>query len=379
MRVTRNGWLFSPIGDAAVFGLPLLCSYILAYAMEGDSSALYPLLPWMLASCIIISDTGHVFSSAFRTVLDGSERKRKAALFFLVPLLSLLFLYMILAIGARHFRVFVTYMVVVHFIRQQYGWMVISARKGGADGRGLFMDKLAIYNATVPAIVFWHAKPSLGGWFFPDGFIALPLAFQAPTICVHATCVVVYVVWEIRCYLNGAEVNLSKWMILGTTWAGWTGSMMIIQSSVLIRFVLLLTHGIPYLAFIYRYGKARWSGKKGLLAALFAPGRVYAFMGFNIALAFSALALWDFLGGGGEYVPATWFRAFVNFLAEYVLGDGGHGAAGLERILKNSTIPFVWVVPITHYILDAIVWKSGSLNPGLKEYLGMSVNARSVN
>ena len=157
---------------------------------------------------------------------------------------------------------------------------------------------------------------------------------------------------------TGRPVNLAKALILATTWIAWYGGIVVLESDLAFTATNVLTHGVPYLAVVHRWGSSRWRGASTPVARLFRPGlAVLGFYAILLALAFVEEGAWDALyldqahrhSGLFPFPSVSMDEAFVAVVA---------GALAVPQA--------------THYVLDAFLWRSGRENPGLAQHLGFS-------
>jgi hypothetical protein len=357
----RNGWILSPGLDLAVFAGPLAASALLvalfARAGTGDDD----LPPWAFVLLVVGCDVAHVWSTLFRTYLDPEERARRPGLLLGVPAACFGAGVALHMFGAAAFWTALAYVAVFHFVRQQYGWMAYAARKAGEDSPlDRRLDAVAIYNATLFPLLWWHANlPRPFVWFREGDFLeGLPEAAGAAGLAVHWALNGLWLGRQAWLLLAGRPVNLAKALVLGTTWAAWYGGIVWLDSDLAFTATNVLAHGVPYVALVHRWGAARWRGAGGRIAPLFRPAAFAAFYGVLFALAFAEEGLWDGL---------VWHRHGGVFPVPRL---------GLDEAALAVVVPLLAVPQATHYVLDAWIWRtSRAENPGLAERLGMVVRA----
>ena len=154
-------------------------------------------------------------------------------------------------------------------------------------------------------------------------------------------------------------MNAAKLLVWTTTWAAWYGGIVLLDSDIAFTATNVLAHGVPYFAIVHRWGGARWAGETGLVARLFRPGAWALFYLPLAAVAFFEEFAWDRL---------VW-----------------HDHASLFPVaaIDVSGVPLAIVVALlatpqaTHYVLDAYLWRTGSANPRLGEFLGLAKATRT--
>ncbi|HEU4394326.1 MAG TPA: hypothetical protein VFS92_02100 [Planctomycetota bacterium] len=351
----RSGWILSPAGDLAVFAGPLVAAaaIVLAFAREGRLEAEVP--PWAFVLLVVGCDVAHVWSTLFRTYLDPEERARRPGLLLGVPVLCFAAGVMLHLFGSGVFWTVLAYLAAFHFVRQQYGWMVYAARKGGEtsafDRR---LDALFIYSATGVPLLWWHANlPRSFVWFRDGDFLeGLPAAIGTVALGAHWVVNALWVGRQAWRWARGGGVNLAKVLVGTTTWAAWYGGIVWLDSDVAFTATNVLAHGVPYFAIVHRWGRGRWAGSGGRLAAFFRPAGFLAFYGVLLALAFAEEGLWDAL---------VWQQRAELFPLPRLV---------LDESMLAFVVPLLAVPQATHYLLDAWIWRTGADNPGLAERLG---------
>ena len=170
-------WLFSPVVDVAAFGGSALLSFVaLAIGwqfgwLDGEKADT-PEWTWIVG--VLLIDVAHVWSTLFRVYLDPEEFRRRPGLYSLVPVAGFVVGVGLYSLGATVFWHGLAYLAVFHFIRQQYGWVMLYRARNG-ESTGWWIDAATIYLATVYPLVYWHSHlPRRFWWFIPGDFERLP-------------------------------------------------------------------------------------------------------------------------------------------------------------------------------------------------------------
>jgi hypothetical protein len=354
----RSGWIISPAVDVAMFAGPLLVSAGIVAWAYGAGRLHDPLPPWLFALLVVGCDVAHVWSTLFRTYLDPVERQRRGGLLVAVPLACLVggvVLYSLDGTGLLFWRV-LAYLAAFHFVRQQVGWVAWTGRKAGeTDPWDRRLDRWMVYNVTVFPLLWWHAHlPRAFHWFVEGDFAAgLTPGVAAAGHLVHGTVAGVWIARQDWRAATGRGINGAKWLVMVTTWATWYGGIVLLDSDIAFTATNCLAHGIPYMVVIHKWGVSRWRGADGVVASLFRPAGVLAFLGLLLALAFVEEGLWDRL---------VWHEHGALFPLPAMRPD-----AGVLAVL----VPLLTVPQAAHYVLDAFLWRAGPENPDLAEHLGL--------
>lgn len=117
----------------------------------------------------LLIDSAHVYSTLWRTYLDKSELLSRKKLYFFVPVICFFILLFLAFISLSVLLSVSAYVAIVHFIRQQYGWMMIASAKSGMSKIDRTLDKMAMYSVTLYPIIWCHmvySRSIATGWYF---------------------------------------------------------------------------------------------------------------------------------------------------------------------------------------------------------------------
>ncbi|MBX9579153.1 MAG: hypothetical protein K2X87_02505 [Gemmataceae bacterium] len=339
----RRWWLFSPAVDLLAFGGSAAVS-LAALAvgwhlglLDGDKA---DTPDWTWVAAVLLIDVAHVWSTLFRVYLDPAELRRRPGVYALVPLGGWLAGVGLYALGPAVFWRCLAYLAVFHFVRQQYGWvMLYRARLGERDRPGRLLDTLTIYLATVYPLVYWHAHlPRRFAWFLPGDFAALPAVAADLLEPVYWAALGLYAGRSLWRRWHGFT-NPGKDLVVLTTAVCWYVGIVLFDSDYAFTVTNVVIHGVPYLVLVYWYAWMRPAGPRP--ANPWRP--VGVFLATVWALAFAEELLWD---------KAVWHERGGLF-------GGPWSAGGWQGVL----VPLLAVPQLTHYVLDGIVWRRKG-NPG---------------
>ncbi len=328
--------------DLTVFAGVALASVALVLAAPwlgavGDT----PLWAWVLL--VVCVDVAHVWSTLFRTYLDGEELRRRPGLYTAAPLVAYgLGVLAHLVSPGTFWRLF-AYVAVFHFVRQQYGWVALYDRKARVSDAERRLDTAAIYAATVGPVVWWHANlPRAFWWFVENDFLSgLPRWMGTAALVGHFVVLAAWAGFQARRVLRGEGLQLGKVLLVLATWVTWYGGIVLARDDFAFTVMNVLLHGVPYFTLLLRYARGRHAeggyGAWGVLVRAGLPG----FLLFLAALALAEEFLWDRL---------VWHDRPLLF---------GESGLTLEADLLALVVPLLALPQVTHYVLDAFVWKPG--------------------
>lgn len=326
--------LFGPRLDLAAFVLPTLLSLVLVAVGVGlGVGAELPEWTWLV--CIVAVDVAHVWGNLVLVYFDPIERRRRPLLYLGMPVAALAIGVALASEGQMTFWRALAALAVIHFVRQQVGWVKLfrgKGREGGGWAR--VIDEGAVYAATLGPIAWWHANLPRPFWWLAEGdfFVALPGVVGDVALVVEAVVLVVYVTKAIV----ERSRNVMKHVVVATTALMWWLGIVVFASDYVFTVTNVLIHGVPYAILIVVTARRRAAA--GASLALPLRYGALAIVGTLIALALAEELLWDRLVWGER---------------GWLFPMGVVDTAGWEMVL----VPLLAWPQITHYLLDAFLWR----------------------
>jgi hypothetical protein len=341
-------WLFSAPIDLAMFGGTALVS--LALVLAGPPAGA-PAPEWTWITGVLLVDVAHVWSTAFVVYLDPAEWRRRPVLYATTPLAAFAAGVALYASGEAVFWRALAYLAVFHFIRQQYGWvMMYRARNGERDRAGRWLDGATVYAATLYPLIVWHTRLPRAFWWMKQGDFVAGLPGQAATIAgwIYAGLGVAYLA---RAAVR-RPVAWGKHVVVAATAACWYVGIVATNADYAFTVTNVFIHGVPYLALVYLYARAAARepvSRSGTTARLLDRKRgLVVFCASLWAIAYLEELIWD---------RAIWHDRAWLFGGSVDIG----GAAML-------LVPLLAVPQLTHYVLDGFLWRRRA-NPRLGRLL----------
>ncbi|MEO8878461.1 MAG: hypothetical protein ABI461_22925 [Polyangiaceae bacterium] len=345
-----NAWLFSKRLDlwafVGSFGLSMVALAIGAAAgvLDGDTPG------WAWIPAILMVDVAHVWSTAYRTYFVPSELARRPWLYTMVPAFGFVIATLLYSRGELTFWRALAYLAIFHFVRQQHGWVMLY-RARGKETQGRLLDSAAIYAATLWPLVYWHAHAPLRiDWFFTGDIVAIPKIVATITFPFYVAALGAYLVRAVSRYARGSG-TIGKDIVVVTTAISWLVGIVIFGSDYAFTVTNVFMHGIPYFFLVFvttRNGRAAGAPKKR--TPVFASS-IFAFIGIVWLIAYGEELIWD---------RAVWQERPWLF-----------GAAWNLDALKWILVPLLALPQLTHYLLDAFLWKRRQ-NPDVRALVGSS-------
>ncbi|MFO0553573.1 MAG: hypothetical protein U0271_34645 [Polyangiaceae bacterium] len=352
-------WLWSPRRDLAVFGGAAVLALIVA-ALGPSIAPTGDLPPWGFLVFVVACDVAHVYSTLFRTYMDGEELVRRPALYFGVPVACFVAGVALYAVGSDVFWRVLAYVALVHFVRQQVGWTAIyRARAGRRDRLERWVDDTAVYAATLYPVLEWHTRlPREFAWFVQGDF--LDLATLSPILpvarVIWGLSLTLYVVYGARVARATRVLSLGKHVVVAGTAATWYFGIVATNSDFAFTVSNVVVHGLPYMALLYAYGRERARESPGILSARLLRGGLAAFAGLLLVIAFVEELIWDQL---------VW-QSHPSLFGAALLSE-----ETIARLAK-FIVPLLAVPQATHYVLDAVLWRRGDTGAAQGRAMGFA-------
>ncbi len=341
-QTNNSNWLFSREIDLSVFlGSAVVSLLLLAIGwqfgfLNGDSPE------WTWITAILLIDVAHVWSTSFRTYFDAEEFKDRIWLYTLVPILGYVFGVVLYSEGEMVFWRVLAYLAVFHFVRQQYGWVVLYRRKANETSKlTWWIDAFAIYLATIYPLAFWMTGlPRNFQWFVVGDFFALPVLIETILFPIYVFALLTYFCKSIYLYLTERRLNIGKDIVVLTTAVCWYVGIVALNSDYAFTVTNVIIHGVPYFVLIYFYAKVRREQ----------TGKIYSALSSHWLIFLATL--WFF-----AYVEELFWNRGVWHERVWLFG----GNWDLES-WKMFLVPLLVVPQLTHYVLDGFIWKRKSSN-----------------
>jgi hypothetical protein len=352
-------WLFSRSTDLTVFLGSAVLSFV-ALWIGAKLGVLHADTPdWAWIPAVLLIDVAHVYSTGFRVYFDKQELQRRPWLYALVPVVGLMIGVALYSEGELVFWRSLAYVAVFHFIRQQYGWVALYRAKANERGTfGKWLDTLTIYAATVYPLIYWHANlPRKFWWFVANDFSALPAVLAKIAAPVYWLLMSAYVAKSLYLWLVKKHINPGKDIVVVTTALCWYIGIVAYNSDYAFTVTNVIIHGVPYLALIYWYGRARLqqqlSSATDNLPSASGGSSIKANATTGVFRLFAhGPALFLFLLWASAYFEEMIWDRGVWHDRDWFFGNGWE-IGGLKIIL----VPLLALPQLTHYVLDGFVWR----------------------
>jgi hypothetical protein len=361
MNSNNSPWILSARFDCCFILAPAILASLIAVLFSGYFQTFQEMPPWLWLVLIVGIDAGHVYSSLFRTYFDKQAFANQSPLLTLTPLMAWLIGTLLYSIDSLWFWRVLAYLAVFHFIRQQYGFMMIYARHEHNYPKAYrLINKIMLYSATLYPLMVWHTSGRSFNWFVDDDFIVINNpALNAIAGWFFLGLMCCYVLKEVLIWHQFRHFNLPRNVLVIGTALSWHIGIVAYDNDLIFTATNVIAHGIPYYALIWVYGyncnrMHRNAYTFSWLSKLFSNYTIPFYVGLLFALAYVEEGFWDgFIWREHPYL----FALFNN----------------LPGI--NSAQTLVWLIPLltvpqaTHYVLDAFIWRIHAKNSEWKRIL----------
>lgn len=297
--------------------LPGLISIFLAILFPhlGDESIIYALL----ATAII--DSGHVYTTSWRTFLHPEELK-SSKIYFILPGILFFIFFLWHNSGMKGLWSFVVYATLFHHVRQVYGF---SKWYQGLNKRQDKTSDYFLYSLCIFPMIAYHFREGVPGNYYSDTdlFLTPNNTVLKVSYIIYAGILAGWIVREMRLWKEGTR-EINRLLSVGFPALVYGYCFFVARTFSQVLFPLLFIHGVPYIAVL---GQSLYRTRKN------------RFRNFSMALLIVSFTAVIF--GLGE----SWFESNVissadpiNYLTSFLVG--------------------VWLTPLfCHYLFDAIIWK----------------------
>jgi len=340
----RQPWLHSARFDSAFILGPALLVTAAVLMFSDAVQRLDTVPPWLWVALIVGVDVSHVYSSLYRTYFDSVEFRARQTLYTAVPAIALLTGVVLYSLDSGLFWRVLTYLAVFHFVRQQYGFMMMYKRGEPSLGRWQHrIDQALIYLAPIYPLVYWHCHSREFRWFIDGDFLQIPFAWPSTIVgALYIGALVAYLVKEIVLFRQTHFFNLPRNGLLLGTALSWYVGIIAFNNDLAFTATNVIAHGIPYMALIWLYRRN-------------ARDRLESFSQSSWSLLFTPIYLLSI--GVVAYVEETLWDGLVWREHAPVLPLATWLPQVTDITLLALLVPLLTVPQATHYILDAYIWR----------------------
>jgi hypothetical protein len=342
----KQPWLGKPSTDILFILLPPFISLLIIMIFPAlfQNNEGMPDSWWVVL--ILLIDVAHVYSTLYRTYFDRSACHKLNRLLLLIPLCSFAGGVLLYSSSALWFWRILAYLAVFHFVRQQYGFMRLYSRREEASRVSVYIDKFTVYYATIYPLLYWHLSGNRNfSWFVKGDFLLFNAQWLLPLASwLYLLMLVLYLAKEIYTVATQKTFNIPKTAVITGTLLSWYFGIIYFNGDLAFTLLNVVSHGIPYMALIWIYGKKQIADNKqpGKLKLFFGQYGILFFLALIFLLAYIEEGLWDW----------TLWKEHKSIFGIFHTIAVNPGDTLLCFIVPLLTLP-----QVTHYIIDGFIWK----------------------
>lgn len=341
-----------------ISGIGFICS-LLVLLFQNYFLGVSEIKPWQWLLLILAVDVSHVYSTLYRTYFDKKTRNTKSKLLIAVPIICFLVaLILALVTDSIWFWRIMAYTAVFHFIRQQYGFMKLYSKFEIQNKLQKYIDVIAIYAATVYPLLHWHLSPNKHfNWFTETDFFRYQnIQLDTVFFYIYMLINVVYITKEITLFIKNKSISIHKNILWLSTLCSWYIGIVYLNNDLAFTFLNTVSHGVPYLALIYVYSKKQnaiaTNNYSKIIKLTLSNYGLPLFLLLLFVLGYTEEWLWNMM---------VWREHASIFPFSFAFDL--HNELLLKLVITLLILP-----QLTHYVLDAFVWKVNK-DKELKEVL----------
>lgn len=324
--------ILSPREDLIAFTtfIPVYLLYLLLFQFNLVSLPSSPPYYFFLLGWLIV-DGSHVYSTLLVSYMDRTIFQNLKWVLILTPLLLYVLTSSLFYFGQEQvFAYFLAYLAMIHFIRQEFGWMKIATRLDAEAPTWLnHVDKIVSYIMTIAPMMWFMRKANSGFWYKSGDLFLVPDDIAYYGFSLFWPAVIVFLAVNGYHTYKTQTFNLTKFLVFINTFFGWYIAKTQTANIYLAVWLVIFHHGIPYYFIVFKTEKI--SGKYKLKEKL------------------------KFL-----HLPILYLSC-VGIFYLFMTNSCCSSAVGFLKtqgnLIKALVLAIAPVPQMTHFILDGFIWK----------------------
>ena len=296
---------------------------------------------------ILLVDVAHVYSTLYRTYFHKEALSKHKNLLIVIPILAFVIGVFVYTSSTLMFWRLLAYLAVFHFIRQQYGFMRLYARK---DNNPKWMNRLdvyVIYLATVYPLLYWHLSDSRNfNWFVAGDFLLFRVSYLNELAhIIYLFSLALFFLKELYLIFILKQFNFPKTVLIIGTIISWYFGIVYFNGDMVFTLLNVVSHGIPYMALVWLFSvkNERQIFQKSFVQKLITQSwGIVFFLVVIFVLAYVEEGFWDTLLWHEHKKLYTLFYKFSITVSDKYL---------------CVIVPLLALPQITHYVIDGFIWK----------------------
>jgi hypothetical protein len=251
-----NKSFFSRKVDFLAFGsfIPVYITYYFVFEILKLPLPPNPNFSVLLLGYLLVEGS-HLYSTYLVSYGDKEISRQLKPLFYGIPLALVVSAFTLQFIGKQQYLYyFMAYLAVVHFIRQDFGWMKIATSFDSHAPRWLNMlDVWSSYGMTVLPMLYITRKEAVNNFWYQKGDL-----FYTPDVIAHTAhhlywpVVAIFIAGNAYHAYQTRRLNLSKYLVATNTFFGWYMSKIYVENGYLAIWLMIFHHGVPYYFIVFK-------------------------------------------------------------------------------------------------------------------------------
>jgi hypothetical protein len=351
----QQPWFHSAWLDSiSMYGLPLLASFVLFFF----SNVIDPKHILQVILLVGLIDFGHIFGQWYRIKYNPCESENAIYKYLIFFIISLFVVAFITSLNfQKELQTCLVYLVIYHFIKQQFGIIKIYSRTDGAKTRfQRISTDWFVYLSMLYPFLYWHKNDLLKSFYWKTFLIEIPYINIISNIALISLifCFVCYVYYEYLISKNNRAINIPKNLSVLGALIGWNFAFIFPTYSNVILFTVIYTHNIAYIMLIWIIGKRdralqgykEPTGIKKVLSWTTTPGFFFYFFMINF-IASIVYGVWYWVAH--DQVMTKFFLDHIITLLPQIKYQENFGWHIVNALFYTTQG--------THYIIDGFLWK----------------------
>jgi hypothetical protein len=319
-------WIFRDFKkDFAFLLLPGLIAAAIAFSLRNMSLVL-PLLAFQFFGSAFM-DSGHVYSTLWRTHFDTEERERSLQ-YWIIPILIFLFFFIWIYLRWPLLWTFVTYSTLYHNIKQFYGFNKYYQRLNNRFD--WISDKYVLLNTLIPVFIFHNRKVESAGYYTDSDLFMNPTqSYYDFGMQFYFFCLATWFAYETFLFFQFKKIEWNR--IFGILVPSVLYGIGFIFGNTLIEvlFPNVFSHAIGYYAIMS-----------------ITLNNAKSFTQFSLKKLAFVIIIFAFVVGS------------LEFLIENHFGIIEPNYTKIENNFITAVLIALYLTPLfSHFIFDAIIWK----------------------
>lgn len=325
-------YFFSPKIDLLAFCsfIPIYFLFLLIDKTQVIQLPKNPPFLFLLWGWIIV-DGSHVYSSLLVTYGDKDMYRQLKTYMWGIPLVIMVTAFTLSYIGkAQYFYYLLAYSAMIHFIRQEFGWMKIASKLDSSTPKWLYYtDVCTSYSMTILPLLWAIRDTVVAQWYRPGDVFGVPLVVAEWALKCFWPIVSVFLLANAYHTFKTKTFNSSKMLVFLNTLFGWYIAKTFTTNPYLAGWFFIFHHGLPYYFIVFK--TERVSSQYNWVKSI-----------------------------GKFKFPIMYLGCVLVFYLFLMAHSGNSFVYALKKShpIFFSLVYCISIMPqLTHFILDGMIWK----------------------